>query len=424
MMKNFLLIAILALTAAGNAVSQEKLKSAGIIPVMSWGGIAQSEVSVESYKKLKDVGVNIDIAFFSSADAIASALDAAGKAGVKLMITCPELKADPEKTAGRFKNHPALEGYFLSDEPFKVQFQELVDWQKRIKKADGKHYCFVNLLPDINSNQSKFGTKDYREYIDTFDQLFPAPYLSFDFYPVVDGGVHPRWYENLEFFANKYRTEGRPFWAFALSTSYLAYSNDAVQPTLNDFYQLYDTYKPEKTFVHDIPTLAALRLQIYADLAYGAQGIEYWSFRGFGSPLDAQGKRTVVYDRLQKVSNEIQQLSGVFLEAKVISVAQTGLDIPNLTNRLVQLPSPFRLLETTGEGAVVSHLENGKNSFLVIVNRDFKNAMKLIISTDDSVKKVLKDGTLIPASDYANATEVEPGDVAIYMFPTPDKSAK
>jgi len=423
-MKIIILLIILAIAVVGNAMSQEKLNSAGIIPVISWGGIAQSEVSVESYKKLKDVGVNIDIAFFTSADAIASALDAAGKAGIKLMITCPELKTDPEKTANRFKNYPALEGYFLSDEPFKAQFQELADWQKRINTADGKHYCFVNLLPNINSNRDKLGTKDYKEYVDTFDQLFPAPYLSFDFYPVVDGGVHPRWYENLEFFASKYRMEGRPFRAFALTTSYLAYSNDAVQPSLNDFYQLYDTYKPEKTFVHDIPSLAALRLQIYADLAYGAQGIEYWSFRGFGSPLDAQGKRTVVYDRLQKVSKEIQQLSGVFLGAKVISVSQTGLDIPGGTKQLSQLPAPVKLLETIGEGAVVSVLETGKNTFLVIVNRDFKNIMKLIISTDDSVKKVLKDGTMIPASDYANATEVEPGDVAIYMFPTPGKSAK
>lgn len=423
-MKNIILLIILVISVMGNAVSQEKLKSTGVIPVMSWGGITQSEVSVESYKKLKDVGVNIDIAFFSGADAIAAALDAAGKAGVKLMISCPELKTDPEKTANRFKNHPALEGYFLSDEPSKAQFQELADWQKRLKNADGKHYCFVNLLPDINSNQSKFGTKDYAEYVSTFDQLFPAPYLSFDFYPVVDGGVHSRWYENMEFFANKCRTEGRPFRAFALTTSYLAYSNDAVQPSLNDFYQLYDTYKPEKTFVHDIPTLAALRLQIYVNLAYGAQGIEYWSFRGYGSPLDAQGKRTVVYDRLQKISNEIQQLSGVFLGAKVVSVAHTGLDIPNQTNRLSQFPAPVRLLETIGEGAVVSVLENGKNTFLVIVNRDFKNPMKLIIATDESVKKVLKDGTLIPASDFANATEVEPGDVAVYTFPTPLKSAK
>ena len=423
-MKNIILLGILIISILGQVMSQEKLKQTGTIPVMSWGGIAQTEISVESYKKLKDVGVNIDIAFFANADAIATALDAAGKAGVKLMISCPELKSDPEKTANRFKNHAALEGYYLGDEPGKPLFQELADIQKRLRITDPKHYSFVNLYPNINSNKSKFGTKDYEEYISTFDKLFPAPYLSFDFYPVVDGGLHPRWFENLEFFANKYQAEGRPFWAFALTTSYLAYSDDTVQPSLNDFFQLYSVYKPEKTFVHDIPTLASLRLQIYADLAYGAQGIEYWSFRGFGSPLDAQGKRTVIYDRLQKVSNEIQQISGVFLGAKVISVAHTGLNIPNETKRLVQLPAPIKLLETVGEGAVVSVLENGKNTFLVIVNRDFKNAMKLIISTDDSVKKVLKDGTLIPATDYANATEVEPGDAAIYMFPTGVRNEK
>jgi len=417
-MRLILFLCIFMMVGIGQAISQEKLKPAGVIPVMSWGGISQSEVSVASYQKLKDVGVNIDIAFFTNADAIASGLDAAGKAGIKLMISCPELKRDPEKTAKRFKNHPALEGYYLADEPGKSQFQELADWEKRLKAVDDKHYSFVNLFPNINSNQSKFGTKDYKEYIETFDKQFPAPYLSFDFYPVVDGSVHPRWYENMEFFANKYKNEGRPFWAFALTTSYLAYSNDSGQPTINDFFQLYKTYNPEKTFVHDIPTLAALRLQVNVNLAYGAQGIEYWSFRGFGSPLDEQGKRTVVYDRLQKVSNEIQHLSGVFLGAKVISVSQTGLNIPNETTRLSQLPAPVKLLETVGEGAVVSVLENGGNTFLVIVNRDFKNSMKLIIYTDDTVKKVLKDGTIILANEYANATEVEPGDMTIYMFPT------
>ena len=417
-MRNIIFLIILTIINTGEAKSQEKLQSGKVIPVMSWGGISQSEISVESYKKLKDVGVKIDIAFFSNADAIAAALDAAGKAGVKLMISCPELKSDPEKTAKRFKNHLSLEGYYLADEPGRPQFKELADWAKRLKAVDEKHYSFVNLYPNINSNQSKFGTKDYKEYIDTFDNMFPAPYISFDFYPVVDGAVHPRWYENLEFFAKKYNTEGRPFWAFALTTSYLAYSNDTGQPTLNDFYQLYKSYNPEKTFVHDIPTLAELRLQVYANLAYGAQGIEYWSFRGFGSPLDAQGKRTVVYDRLQKVNNEIQNLSGVFSGAKVISIAHTGLNIPNETKRLSQLPAPIMLLETVGEGAVVSVLENRGSTFIVIVNRDFKNIMKLIIYTDDSVKKVLKDGTLLPANEYANATEVDPGDVSIYMFPT------
>lgn len=398
--------------------AQHKLPAKGIIPVMSWGGISQQQVSVENYTKLKQVGVNIDIAFFQSTEALATALDAAGKAGVKLMISCPELKTDPERLAAKFKNHPALEGYYLGDEPGKALFQELADWNKRLKVADDKHYSFVNLYPNINSNQSKFGTSNYKEYIDTFDAMFPAPYISFDFYPVVDGGIHPRWYENLEFFADKYKKEGRPFWAFTLTTSYLAYSDDTPQPSLNDFYQIYNSYKPEKTFVHDIPTLSELRLQTFANLAYGAQGIEFWSFRGFGAPLDDQGKRTVVFERLQSVTRDLQNLAGVFLGAKVVSVAHTGLNIPNGTKRLHTLPLPIKLLETVGEGAVVSVLENGGDSFLVVVNRDFKNAMKLVTYTDDTVKRVLKSGDIVPAKEYTNSTEVDPGDMVIFMFPT------
>lgn len=416
-MKRKIIFSTIAVFLIVNGYAQEKLKSNGVIPVMSWGGISQSEISVENYRKLKDVGVNIDIAFFQNSDSLASALDAAGKAGIKLMISCPELKTNPEKIANRFKNHPALEGYYLGDEPGRQLFEELADWNKKLKNADEKHYSFVNLYPDINSNRSKFGTLDYKEYVNVFDSIFPAPYLSFDFYPVVDGAIHPRWYENMEFFARKYQTENRPFRAFVLTTSYLAYSEDSEQPTLDDFYQLYKTYKPEKTFVHDIPTLEELRLQAFVNLAYGAQGIEYWSFRGYGSPLDAEGKRTVVFDRLQKVSNEIQNYSGVFSGAKVISIAHTGLNIPNGTKHLSDLPESVKILETNGEGAVVSVLEKDENTFLVIVNRDFRNAMKLTIYTDDTVKKVLKDGSLIPANEYTVATVVEPGDMAIYMFP-------
>ncbi len=415
------LIGLFLILVGFNTLAQNLLPKKGIIPTMSWGGIAESEISESNYRKLKDVGVTIDIAFFTKSEAVALALDAAQKAGIKLMISCPELKTATEKTVKKFMHHPALEGYYLADEPNKKEFDELTKWAKLIKSVDPKHYCFVNLFPNINSNQSKFGTKDYQTYVDEFDREFPAPYLSFDFYPVVDQALHPRWYENLAFFAKKYQTEGRPFWAFALTTSYLAYSNDAGQPTLDDFYQLYKTYKPEKTYVHGIPTLADLRLQVHSNLAYGAQGIEYWSFRGFGSPLDAQGRRTIIYDHLQKINREIQTLSGVFKGAKLISVAHTGVQIPQGTKRLDKLPTCIQLLETQGEGAIVSWLENGKNAFLIIVNRDFKNKMKLIISTSDAVKRIMKSGEIVPAQEFAPVTEIEPGDMLIYMVPTEKK---
>ena len=415
------LISLFFILFSYQSIAQETWQKNGLIPTMSWGGIVESEISETNYRKLKEVGIMIDIAFFSKADAIAAGLDAAQKAGIKLMISCPELKSATEKTVKRFMSHPALEGYYLADEPSKIQFEELKNWGNLIKSIDQNHYCFVNLYPNINSNQSKFGTTSYQEYVDVFDKEFPAPYLSFDFYPVVDQALHPRWYENLEFFANKYQKDGRPFWAFALTTSYLAYSNESDQPSLEDFYQLYKTYNPEKTYVHNIPTLADLRLQVNSNLAYGAQGIEYWSFRGFGSPLDAQGRRTIVYDHLQKINREIQTLSGIFKGSKLISVAHTGLQIPNGTKRLGKLPACIKLLETEGEGAIVSWLENGNNSFLVIVNRDFNQKMKLIISTTDEVKRVMKTGEMVAAKEFSPVTEVEPGDMIIYVVSSDKK---
>ena len=415
------LISLFFILFSYQSIAQETWQKNGLIPTMSWGGIVESEISETNYRKLKEVGIMIDIAFFSKADAIAAGLDAAQKAGIKLMISCPELKSATENTVKRFMSHPALEGYYLADEPSKIQFEELKNWGNLIKSIDQSHYCFVNLYPNINSNQSKFGTTSYQEYVDVFDKEFPAPYLSFDFYPVVDQALHPRWYENLEFFANKYQKDGRPFWAFALTTSYLAYSNESDQPSLEDFYQLYKTYNPEKTYVHNIPTLADLRLQVNSNLAYGAQGIEYWSFRGFGSPLDAQGRRTIVYDHLQKINREIQTLSGIFKGSKLISVAHTGLQIPNGTKRLGKLPACIKLLETEGEGAIVSWLENGNNSFLVIVNRDFNQKMKLIISTTDEVKRVMKTGEMVAAKEFSPVTEVEPGDMIIYVVSSDKK---
>lgn len=38
---------------------------------------------------------------------------------------------------------------------------------------------------------------------------------------------------------------------------------------------IYKFCNPEKTFVHNIPTLTELMLQIYVDLAYSGQGIAY-----------------------------------------------------------------------------------------------------------------------------------------------------
>ena len=81
------------------------------------------------------------------------------------------------------------------------------------------------------------------------------------------------------------------------------------------------------------------------------------------------------------------------------------------------LPSAIKVFEAEG-GAVVSQLENGVNTFFVVINRDLNTSLPITILGDKSLKRVLKDGTVVLASAYAATTEIEPGDVAIYMVPT------
>ena len=75
-------------------------------------------------------------------------------------------------------------------------------------------------------------------------------------------------------------------------------------------------------------------------------------------------------------------------------------------------------MDTGGAPALVSLLENGSNTFMVVINKDYINSINLTVYGDDVVKKVQKDGTIVPASAYDSSLELDPGDAAIYMFPT------
>lgn len=376
--------------------SQEKIKSETQIPILAWYGIPPEQTTLWRYQELKETGITHNLSFFPDAETMSKALDTAQRAGIKMIVSCPELKTKTEETVRRFMNHPAIAGYMLRDEPNRTDFPELGEWAKKIRAVDDNHFCYLNLFPNYATEQ-QLGTKTYKEHVDLFIQEVPIQLLSFDHYPVLGDSLRPNWYENLEIISEAARKAGKPFWAFALSVAHGPYP---------------------------IPTVAQLRLQVFSDLAYGAQGIQYftywtpydttWKFNN--GPITLEGKRTVVYDRIKLVNSEIRNLSGVFLGASVISVSHTGNNIPDGTRPLVKLPDPIKVLKTEGTGSVVSVLKNGANSYLVVVNRDFRNPMKLSIECDAKVKKVLKDGSVVLANVYQNSTEIDPGDIAIYMW--------
>jgi hypothetical protein len=393
---------------AGYANSREKLTSKGEIPILAWYSIPASETTVARYQEMKEAGITYQFNGFPNVDAMQKALDVAEKVGIKMVVSCPELKTDPGKTVRRFMNHPAVVGYHLQDEPSISQLKGLGDWGRKINAIDKNHFCYVNLFPN-HADSAQLGTKDYLEYVREYIKQIPLQFISFDYYPIMKDRISKTWYQNLEQISDEATKSGLPFWAFALTTNY---DENHVTPQ----------------------TLAAMRLQVYSNLAYGAQGIQYftyWSATSIhapsgedqrGAPITATGKRSVVYDRVKLMSDEIKNLSGVFLGSKVVSVRHTGKGmIPSGTIRLTSLPGAIKVLNTNDAPALVSVLQNGENTFLVVVNKDFLSSINLTVYGDESVKKVLKDGTIVPASAYESTMELDPGDASIFMFPSEKK---
>ncbi len=403
-MNNIFALVLSLSVVAGSANAQKRQNPGSQIPILAWYSIPASETSIERYQEMKDAGITYSLSFFPNLEALQKALEAAAKVGIKMIANCPELKSDPEKTVKSLMNNPAVAGYHLMDEPGISLFSELGKWCRKIQAVDSKHFCYVNLFPNF-ADSALLGTKSYLKYVRACSDSVPLRFLSFDYYPVLKDRLSKTWYENLEQFSSESKKAGKPFWAFALTTNY---DDGHITPQ----------------------TLAAMRLQVYSDLAYGAQGIQYftyWSATSVsapssedqrGAPITATGKRSVVYDRVKQMSEEVKNLSGVFLDSKMVWVRHAGKSmIPTGTVRLTDLPEPVKVLDANGAPILVSLLENGDFNYLVVVNKDFQNSINFTFYGDDTVKKILKDGTQVPANTYEPSMELDPGDAAIYQFP-------
>ena len=366
------------------------------IPIIAWSGPPSNETTVERYRELAECGFTHNYSGFSNADAMAKALDVAHAAGVKQFVSIPELANAPEETAKRFKSHPALAGYYLRDEPSAGDFPALATWMKRIQAVDAAHPCYVNLFPNY-ANAAQLGTPTYQAHVAKYVAEVPAPFISFDHYPVVGDRLRGEWYENLEIISSAAREAKKPFWAFALAVAHGPYP---------------------------VATLEHLRLQAFSNLAYGAQAIQhftYWTVKSTDwnfheGPIGLDGKRTAVFDRVKQVNREVQAVAPIFLNATVLGVGHTP-PLPAGTRAYQPVP-PVTSVTTDGGGAVVSLLEKGKAWYLVVVNRELTKEVSVAVKFDGAIplSRIEKDGRKTGLSGTGHKVSLPPGDMAIFAW--------
>lgn len=389
-----------AAAVASLAVALPSCKEASVpeeyIPIMSWFSIPADQTTVERYQELAECGFNINFSHFYHLSDLQKSLDVAEEVGVKVMGMSNELYYQTDSAVNLIKDHPALYGYFLRDEPLPPAFPELGAWAQRIKDADDTHPIYLNLFPSYVDTNA-FGCS-YREYVRRFIEEVKLPMVSFDNYPITTDGVRQMWYENLMIIAEESEKAGLPFWAFSLSVPHWNY--------------------PE-------PTLASIRMQMYTNLAYGASGLQYFTywtpgpddfFHYHDAPITYDGQRSDQYYKVQTVNKEIKARSGVFVGSKVVSVAHTGETVPPGCPALTEMPAHVKSLITSPEGAVVSLLEKGSFNYLVVVSRSLEAPITLDVEFDTKACMVDREGKLVKVAKGVNSFTIEDGDVAIFRL--------
>lgn len=324
------------------------------------------------------------------------------------MIVKAGMDGEPE-LAAKYRNSPRLAGYFIEDEPHLSQFPGMRNKIERIAQYDDDHMFYGNLL-SIETDMKAIGATSYENYVQEFVRQVGTGTISFDYYPVrindTTGKIFlkPNYFKNLEVVAKLSKYYGQPFWSFVHSVASECGTPNETYPT---------------------PTEEHMRVQAFLSLAYGAQGIQYFTYlcstpdathTYYDAPLDVNGNKTPIWDLVKAVNTDIHAMTEVFLGAEMIHVGYTHATTPEGCMRLTadMLPAGVTAVNSDGSGVCVSLLQNGTKRYLMIVNPDLDYTQNVTVALSAKLTQIKTDGSKAEVSGDQNVA-LTPGGHLVYL---------
>lgn len=380
---------------------------------------------------------------------VKNSLESCGRAGIKMIpkygllangAGCIYFYEIPEqysywttswgRIAEKFRNHPALGGWFLADEPAAVAMSSLAQAKDEILSKDPNHDVLVNLFGEYASKKEDIrrlqlnGRIEPRpnvttpstipdlvitlsDYYDYYDKVFGPAIWSSDFYPFAISLKNPAlrtdFYDYLLMMRNRSTSTGRPFWTYvACNFNY---------PT--------DNGNISKAAKNSSLTLGRLRFQVFMALAYGAQGICYWNIFGDrdvynAMPVDVNGKKTVLFDIVKTVNQEIKSYNSVFCggDAKYLAVIKDARkDRTDEKLPVITVPNKYirEFNKQSKDKWLYAEYQNGENNYLILLNMDYLKKKKARIGFNTSAAKVRR---VVPGGGETDYITEYKGDVS------------
>ncbi|MBO7684944.1 MAG: hypothetical protein J6V72_01075 [Kiritimatiellae bacterium] len=215
--------------------------------------------------------------------------------------------------AAAFRDHPAIWAIDIGDEPSALDFPYYGEVVRQMRRALPGMPLYLNLYPNYASvaqntgkqTVNQLGTKTYAEHVEVYCREVPLDYISYDFYPYMSAQAGTdrflsKMYDNFLVVADACLRTKKSFWYIPQVNS-----RDGMSPTSEN----------------------RLRFQANAALSFGAEAITWacWC-KGWwtNNVLDAAGRQTEQYAKLQRVNAELKTLGPQYMRFRNVATRFVG----------------------------------------------------------------------------------------------------
>lgn len=364
-MKILFLLAMVLL-AANSTYAQTKWVQ-DKFEIGAWRMPSNTFVTDEVYEQMAAAGFTVATSFRhkqgEDVETNKKLLDLFHKHGMRLILADSRITIQPPTEEDKramdamiadYKDHPALYGYYVKDEPKPMEYRRLAQTHTYLRKQDPGHLPYINLFPNYGGpHQLQF--EDYDGYVNGFVRAVDPLMLSYDHYPFRKKDDRDNWFANLEVIRRDSLKLGVPMWVIVQA---LEDATRYRRPTLNQMYW-----------------------QVSSSLAYGARSIWYFPYWSAGEPEKPEdwhylgvvmpdGTPGPQYAAACEINPKLKALGPLFMELNSVSVMHLG-DTPLRANGF----EPDDLLaEASGDQIVIGRFADKKGKpVLMVMNRDYDN---------------------------------------------------
>jgi len=302
---------------------------------------------VEVIKKCKQVGLDVFIRGYSSADYF-------------------------DGCAIDFNEFDNITGFYLWDEPNGEEFEEVAKLIPFMSEKYPDKLWHVNLFPSYGHPKTQLRTSGdeqhsaHENYVDAYvekvlKKVTNKKDISLDYYPLrhyVDGDKKGQTFVCDTWLLDLYTVKSR--------------EKDSGASIFNTCIQVYR----DSGTVRDIRSKADISFQVYTSLAFGAKSLEYYLYRSYEDDMgmiNHDGTRSPSYYYVKDVNADLETFESIFVEydwqgVTTYTAGEKNSSFEYLKGKTIEKPFGVEKIDATADTLVGSLVHENGSKAIVVVN--------------------------------------------------------